>query len=79
MLVTIFYHVDEFCKIFEATLNENAITKQKQRAATIPILSFSEIMTICIFYHYSGYKNFKVYSLSIEGKKMLLQVKSACL
>lgn len=62
MLVTIFYHVDEFCKIFEATLHANVITKEKkQRAATIPTLSLSEIITICVFYHYSGYKNFKAY------------------
>src|SRR5579863_1768223 len=62
MLVTIFYHVDEFCKVFEATLKANVITKEKkQRAATIPTLSLSEIITICIFYHYSGYKNFKAY------------------
>lgn len=61
MLVTIFYHVDEFCKIFEATLKANAIEGQRQRAATIPVLSLSEIITICVFYHYSGYKNFKIY------------------
>ena len=62
MLVTIFYHIDEFCKSFEATLEANVITKQKkQRVATIPTLSLSEIMTICVFYHYSGYKNFKAY------------------
>jgi hypothetical protein len=61
MLVTIFYHVDEFCKVLEATLKANVVTEKKQRAATIPILSLSEIITICIYYHYSGYKNFKSY------------------
>lgn len=73
MLVPIFYHVDEFCKVFEATLNANSIAQQKQRAATIPTLSLSEIITICIYYHYSGYKNFKAYYKS----EVLIHLKSA--
>lgn len=62
MLVKILYHVDEFCKLFEETLKENVIMGQKkQRISTISTLSLSEIVTICVFYHYSGYKNFKTY------------------
>lgn len=62
MLVTIFYHIDEFCKLFEATLQSNAIVDQSQKIKKSPTsLSLSEIITICVFYHYSGYKNFKFY------------------
>src|ERR1700741_382030 len=62
MLVEIFYHIDEFCQSFEKTVRSNGIicegTSRKERKGS---LSLSEIITICIFYHYSGYKNFKAY------------------
>ena len=64
MLVEIFYHVDEFCKLIEIARNAKNITDQErvhQIQSGFRTLSPSEIMTICIFYHYSGYKNFKSY------------------
>lgn len=60
MLVTIFYHVDEFCKLFQAALQaKSVIDQQSYVQISAASMSLSEIMTICIFYHYSGYKNFK--------------------
>lgn len=62
MLVTIFYHIDEFCKLFEGTLKSYAIVDQTRKVRERKVsLSLSEIITICVFYHYSGYKNFKCY------------------
>ena len=64
MLVEIFYHIDEFCKIYEAALKAKALTDQEylqESASSVRTLSLSEIMTICIYYHHSGYKNFKSY------------------
>lgn len=58
MLTTIFYYTDEFCKFFSQeaakhTLENDSIT-HFQSAMTL-----SEIMTIMIYWHQSGYKNFK--------------------
>lgn len=61
MLVDIFYHVDEFCKVFETILKSHSIKSTKKRRNRKRRLSLSEIMTICIFYHLSGYKDFKSY------------------
>jgi len=58
MLVNIFYHIDEFCKIFEKEMQNQMIGKARNDKNS---LSLSEIMTICIYFHYSGYKNFKSY------------------
>ena len=59
-LTTIFYSVDEFCKLFEQVANKRGIECDgwisRQRR-----LSLSEVMTIMIYYHYSGYKSFKDY------------------
>lgn len=73
MLVEIFYHIDEFCKIFSETLQKNSLPgKVTQRRRSKQSLSLSEIMTICIYYHYSGYKNFKAY----YTKHVLIQMNS---
>jgi hypothetical protein len=58
MLTTIFYHVDEFCKFFEKEaqkymLSDNAVKPFESK------MKLSEIMTIMIYSHQSGYKNFK--------------------
>jgi hypothetical protein len=58
MLVTIFYYVDEFCKFFKkeaqkSMISDGAIGEFESR------MSLSEIMTIMIYWHLSGYKNFK--------------------
>jgi hypothetical protein len=62
MLVDIFCHVDDFCKVLEKETNKKLIGSQKN-AGRKPSLSMSEILTIIIYYQMSGYKNFKCYYL----------------
>jgi len=62
MLTEIFYEIDNFCNFLEKEtqtklLGENQIRKRSYS------LTMSEIMTITVFYHYSGYKTFKDYYL----------------
>ncbi len=61
MLVTIFYHIDEFCKVFEKQLGNRSLACTEKMSARGQSLTLSEVMTICINYHYSGYKTFKDY------------------
>jgi hypothetical protein len=64
MLVEIFYHVDEFCKIYNEAVQARSLVDQQvpvKISSSKPSMSLSEVMTICIYYHYSGYKNFKTY------------------
>ncbi len=66
MLTTIFYHSDEFFKNFENdkigsatdTTSVACINKTHNLQNT---LSIPEIITIATYFHYSGYRHFKVY------------------
>lgn len=60
MLVTIFYYVDEFCKIYEKEITQKALADSTNYHRNSR-LTLSDILTISIFYHYSGYKTFKDY------------------
>lgn len=64
-LTIIFYYTDEYCKFFEKQfLNEfgyNLLTDGRGIRNKSICLSVSEIMTILIYYHLSGYKTFKAY------------------
>lgn len=58
MLVEIFYEVDNFCKQFDNKEEKILIGKIRDRKSR---LITSEIMTILIYYHHSGFKTFKDY------------------
>lgn len=67
MLTTIFYHVDNFCKELNNHVAKQASIGQKKRGPSHRI-SQSEIMTIIIYFHHSGKRNFKDYYLTyIKG------------
>ncbi|MDP6737149.1 MAG: IS982 family transposase [Nitrospinaceae bacterium] len=60
-ITPLFCEVDDFCQVFEPALNEHLLAageKQRQRKST---LSLSEVMTIIIWFHQSGYRTFKDY------------------
>jgi hypothetical protein len=61
LLITIFYEIDEFCKQFEKKYKKFLIKNGMQKRIKYGRLSMSEVMTICIYFHFSGYKNFKQY------------------
>lgn len=60
-LTTIFYHIDEFCKLFEKEFNGRLLSNGNGHRVRKISLSLSEIMTILSYYHQSGYKTFKDY------------------
>ncbi len=55
-LISIFCEIDDFCKEFEQQIKIG--NKQRNRKMC---LTTSEMMTISIWYHYSGYTTFKDY------------------
>jgi hypothetical protein len=60
MLVEIFCEIDDFCKFYakEAGIKLIGNTKQAGRKSQ---LSASEILTITVYFHTTGFKNFKIY------------------
>lgn len=57
---TIFTIVDDFCKSYEEWVSHKLLHSGKQRIR-LGKLSLSEAISIIIFYHFSPYKNFKLY------------------
>ena len=57
---TIFTIVDDFCKIYQEWIKHKLLQNNKQRLREGK-LSLSEAVSIMIFYHFSPYKNFKLY------------------
>ena len=58
-IVALFCDIDEFCVQFEPVLRRYALgVKQRQRASTMHL---SEVLTILVWFHRIGYRNFKRY------------------
>lgn len=57
---TIFTIVDDFCKTYEEWISHKLLSSGKQRNRAGK-LSLSEAISIMIFYHFSGFKHFKIY------------------
>lgn len=67
MLVKIFYEVDNFCKFFEKEMKNKSIPNVEKRNRK-SALSSSEIITILIYFHHSGFRTFKdYYNVWIRG------------
>ena len=62
MLVDIFCHVDDFCKLLEKEVGKKLIGNN-QNAGRKARLEMSEILTIIIYFQFSSYKTFKHYYL----------------
>jgi len=58
--IVIFCDIDDFCKAYEEYCR-NKLLMDKEEVVPRTRMSLSEIMTILIMYHLSGYKNFKWY------------------
>jgi hypothetical protein len=64
MLLNIFCDIDDFCKSFEKKWIEQLISDGKIKRLTHSTLSMSEIMTIVVWFHISGYRTFKWYYIN---------------
>jgi hypothetical protein len=58
-LILIFCEIDDFCKDLNKIIDRNFLTDGSERRNRSISLSVSEIMTITVYYHHSGYKIFK--------------------
>lgn len=63
LLITIFCDVDEFCKVYEEYCKKIMLIDSTDNETKMlkTAMSISEIMTIAIYFHHSGYRCFKWY------------------
>lgn len=67
-VIEIFCTIDDFCKIFEEF--EKTITIQDRNPTRVSRLARSEIITILVLYHQSGYKTFKYFYCNFVCKAL---------
>lgn len=60
MLTQLYCTIDDFCKLLEQELGTKRLLGS-QKSKNQSKFTLSEIATVAIYYHYSGYKNFKFY------------------
>ncbi len=64
-LTNLYCHVDDFCKEFEPRWNRELLSSGVAKRRPRSSLSLSEVMTIVIWFHFSGSRDFKHYYLAI--------------
>ena len=71
LIISIFYELDNFCNELNSYLQHHLISCDKNSLNLQPsrALSLSKIMTICVSFHLSGYRNFKWYYTRLIATK----------
>jgi len=70
-VISLFCLVDDFCKIFEPEWNKHLLATNIKKRIRSSNLSTSEVMTIIILFHQSGYRTFKMFYINYVGKYLL--------
>ena len=68
-LIEIFIAVDDFTKPFEQWLANRSLPGERQSTRQ-PELTASEIITLLVYYHHSGYKNFQYFYVAMVLSQM---------
>jgi len=69
-IIEIFCKIDDHTKIYERVWKKSTLTGGKRKRNRKFKLSMSEVITISVLFHYSGYRNFKTYYNSYVKKHM---------
>lgn len=62
-ILPLFFEIDEFCCWFEPVWNRHLIAQSRKQRNRSRSLALSEVMTILILFHQSGYRNLKQFYL----------------
>ena len=68
-LTALFCELDDFVKALNYTNEQILLTTGKSNRGGKPRMSLSEMMTIIVFYHASGLKNFKAFYFYLRNQK----------
>lgn len=62
-ILALFFDIDEFCRLFEPIWNRHLLESESRKRNRERSLSLSEVMTILVLFHISGYRNLKRFYL----------------
>jgi len=72
-ILPLFFEIDEFCQTFEPVWNKHLlahICKKRNRRRS---LALSEVMTIMVLFHQSGYRNLKQFYLEFVCRYLIVE------
>lgn len=70
-LTSIFCEIDDFCKEYEKYVGKKRLTENLVQTCGRPSsMTLSDILTICIYFHYSGFHTFKRYYKDLICKEL---------
>jgi len=70
-ITEIFCSIDDFCLVFEPALRKRALSSGKQTRNRKFVMSKSEIITITVLFHLSGFRTFKHFYLFYVQKHLV--------
>ena len=62
-ILPLFFEIDEFCRRFEPLWHRHLVAENRRKRNRSRSLALSEVMTILILFHKSGYRNLKQFYL----------------
>ena len=62
-ILSVFCQIDDFCKVFEPRFHQMLLASGEKKRNRPPKMSLSEVMTILVMFHSSGYRNLKTFYL----------------
>ncbi len=68
-LTTLFCDIDDFVKAFQEKKDSHFIALTRKKRGVTPRMSLSELLTIIVLYHSSGFKNFKCFYFYLREQK----------
>ncbi len=66
-ILPLFFEIDEFCQVFEPLWRKRLLADGLKKRHRRRRLSLSEVMTILVLFHRSGYRNLKQFYLEFVG------------
>jgi len=69
-ILTLFFDIDEFCRIFEPIWKKHLLATETKKRCRQRNLSLSEVMTILVLFHVSGYRNLKQFYLEFVSRHL---------
>ena len=66
-ILTVFCEIDDFCNQFEPRFNQMLIGDGKRQRNKPSAMALSEVMTILVLFHLSGFRNLKTFYNSFVG------------
>jgi len=67
-ILPLFFEIDEFCRHFEPIWNKYLLARNCKKRNRRRTLALSEVMTILVLFHQSGYRNLKQFYLEFVSR-----------